>query len=46
MHLLLILILLCLIFPAFARFLGGCLSIVLWVIVAVVVMALFGALSH
>ena len=46
MHLLLILILLCLIFPAFARFLGGCLSIVLWLIVAVVVMALFGALSH
>jgi hypothetical protein len=46
MHLLLILILLCLIFPAFARVLGGCLSIVLWVIAVAVVLALFGALSH
>ena len=46
MHLLLILILLCLIFPAFARFLGGCLSIVMWLIAVIVVLALFGALSH
>jgi hypothetical protein len=46
LHLLLTLILLCLIFPAFARFLGGCLSVVLWLIAVVIVLALFGALSH
>jgi hypothetical protein len=46
MHLLLILILLCLIFPAFARFLGGCLSVVLWLVFAVVVLGSFAALSH
>jgi len=46
LHILLALILLCLIFPAFARFLGGCLSIVLWLIAAIVALALFGALSH
>jgi hypothetical protein len=45
MHLLLILILLCLIFPVFARSLGGCLSIVLWVVFAIVVLAVFGAMS-
>ena len=46
MHLLLILILLCLIFPAFARFLGGCLSVVLWLVFAFVVLGSFAALSH
>jgi hypothetical protein len=46
MHLLLILIVLCLIFPAFGRLLGGCLSVVLWLIAAVVVIALFGALTN
>jgi hypothetical protein len=46
MHLLLILILLCLVFPAFARLLGGCLSIVLWMAFAVVVLAAFGSMSH
>jgi hypothetical protein len=46
MHLLLILIVLCLIFPAFGRLLGGCLSVVMWLIAAIVVLALFGALTH
>jgi hypothetical protein len=46
MHLLLILILLCLIFPAFARFLGGCLSVVLWEVFACVVLVAFGAMSN
>jgi hypothetical protein len=46
MHLLLILILLCLIFPAFARFLGGCLSFFLWLAFAVVVLAIFGTLRN
>jgi hypothetical protein len=46
MHLLLILILLCLIWPAFARFLGGSLSTILWLIAVVIVLAIFGALSH
>lgn len=43
MHLLIILILLCLVFPAFGRLLGGCLSVVLWLIAAVVVR---GVLKH
>jgi hypothetical protein len=46
MHLILILILLCLIWPAFARVLGGCLSAILWLIAVVVVLAMFGAFSH
>ncbi len=46
MRLLLILILLYLIFPAFARFLGGCLSVVLWLLFAVAVLVIFGALSR
>jgi hypothetical protein len=46
MYLLLILILLCLIFPAFGRLLGGCLSVVLWLIAAIVVIGVFGALTH
>lgn len=46
MHLLLILILLCLVFPVFARFLGWMLSAVFWLIVVVVVLGLIGALSH
>jgi len=46
MHLLLILVLLCLIFPAFGRLLGGCLSVVLWLVFAVVVIAAFEALTQ
>jgi hypothetical protein len=46
MHLLLILLLLCLIFPALGRLLGGCLSVVMWLIAVIVVIALFGAISH
>lgn len=46
MHLLVILILLCVVFPAFARLLGGCLSVVLWFVFAAVVIAAFEALTH
>ncbi len=46
MHILVILILLCLVFPAFARLLGWMLSAVFWLILAVVVFGLIGALSR
>jgi len=46
MHILLILILLCLVFPVFARLLGWMLSAVFWLIAALVVLGLIGALSH
>ena len=46
MHMLLILVLLCLVFPVFARLLGWMLSAVFWLILVVVVLGLIGALSH
>jgi hypothetical protein len=50
MHLLLIIIILMLAFPMFARFvgqvIGGCFSLVFWLIVIVTGLALFGALSR
>ena len=46
MHILLILIILMLAFPAFARMIGGLLSVLFWLILVVIVLALFGALSH
>jgi hypothetical protein len=46
MHLLLIIIVLMLAFPGFSRFIGGCLSVIFWLIFAVVVLAVFGALSN
>ncbi len=46
MHLLLILRLLCLVFPVFARLLGWMFSAVFWLILAVVVLGLVGALSY
>jgi len=46
MHLLLIVILLCVVFPLFRRFVGGVLSIVFWLIVVGVVLGLFGVLSR
>jgi hypothetical protein len=46
MHILIILVLLCLIFPAFARLLGGCLSVAFWLIVIIVVLGLFQTLSR
>lgn len=46
MHILLIIIVLCLIFPAFRDLLGGLLSILWWLLAAVIVLAVVGALSH
>jgi hypothetical protein len=46
MHLLLILVILMLAFPGFARLVGGVLSIVFWLVLVVVVLAVFGAMSH
>jgi hypothetical protein len=45
-HFLLILILLCMVFPAFRHFVGGVLSIIFWLVLVVVVLGIFGALSH
>ena len=46
MHLLLIIIILMLAFPMFARFVGGVLSMVFWLILVIAVLAVFGALSY
>ena len=46
MTLLLIAILLVVAFPTFSRFIGGCLSIVFWLILVAVVLAVFGAMSN
>jgi hypothetical protein len=46
MHILLIIILLMLVFPGFARLVGSMLSAVFWLLGALVVLALLGALSH
>ena len=46
MHLLLIIIILMLAFPMFARFVGGVLSMVFWLILVVVVLAVFGVLRY
>jgi hypothetical protein len=46
MHILLIMVLLILVFPGFARLVGSVLSAVGWLVGALVVLALLGALSH
>jgi hypothetical protein len=46
MHLLLITVILMLAFPVFARFVGHVLSAVFWLILAAIVLAMFGAFSH
>jgi hypothetical protein len=46
MHLLLIVVILMLAFPGFRHFVGGVLSVVFWLILVVVVLGIFGALSH
>jgi hypothetical protein len=46
MHLLLIIIILMLAFPAFSRLIGGCLSVICWLIFGIVVPAVFGTLSN
>jgi hypothetical protein len=42
MHFLLIIILLCIVFPVFRHFVGGLLSIILWVILIGIVLGFFG----
>ena len=46
MHLLLIIILLCVVFPFFRHLVGGVLSIVFWLFVVAVVLSIFGVLSR
>lgn len=46
MHILLIIFILMLAFPTFARFVGSVLSAMLWLVGALVVLALLGAISH
>ena len=46
MHLLLIILLLCLVFPVLARLVGWVLSAVFWLIVVVGLLGLFGVLVH
>ena len=46
MNLLLIIIILMLAFPAFRRFIGGCLSMILWMILVFLVLAIFLAFFH
>jgi len=46
MHIVLITIILMLLFPAFARLVGSILSAALWLVGALVVLALIGAISH
>jgi hypothetical protein len=46
MHLLIIVGLLCLLFPTFRRLLGGFFKAILWIIVVGLAIGVFGALSH
>ena len=46
MHILLILILLWLAFPAFTRMVGGLLSVLFWLILIGAVLGLIGVFSH
>ncbi len=46
MHLLIIILLLCLAFPMLGRLVGWVISAICWVIAVVVLLALFGALTH
>jgi hypothetical protein len=46
MHLLLVILLLCLVFPVLARLVGWVLSTVFWLIVVVTLLGLFGILVH
>jgi hypothetical protein len=46
MHVLLIIIILMVAFPAFRRFVGGCLSIILWMILVFLIIAIFLAFFH
>jgi hypothetical protein len=45
-HFLLVLILLCLVFPWFARFLGSLISAAFWLFVIVIALATIGAFSR
>ncbi len=45
MTVLLIVIVLMLAFPAFSRFVGGCLSVIFWLVFVAIVLAIFGAMS-
>jgi hypothetical protein len=46
MHVLLIIVILMLAFPLFARAVGSFLSIMFWLIIAGIVVAMIGAFSH
>jgi hypothetical protein len=46
MHFLLIIVILMLAFPIFARVVGSILSIAFWLVVVVIVVAMVGAFSH
>jgi len=46
MHFLVIIILLCVVFPAFARLGSGILKGFMWLILVLLVVGLFGGLSH
>jgi hypothetical protein len=45
-HLLLILVLLCLVFPAFGRLLGSMVSAIFWIVLILMMAAMFGAFSN
>ena len=45
MHLLIIIILFCVLFPVFGRLVGWVISTICWIVAVVVVLALFGALA-
>lgn len=46
MHILLILLVLMVAFPAFARLVGWMLSAIFWLVLILVAVAVFGVLSH
>ena len=46
MHFLMIIILLCVVFPIFARFVGSIFSAIFWLIVVATVLGMFGAFSN
>jgi hypothetical protein len=46
MTVLLIIIVLLVVFPSLSRMIGGCLSIMLWLVVLVVALAVFGTMSN
>ena len=46
MHILLIIVILMLAFPVFARAVGSFLSIMFWLVIAALVLGMIGAFSH